>query len=84
MFYAISIPFESINHLLLRSFYALKHTVTPAAMSVLNGAVAIACAWILAPRFGVYSLALGFALGQIVEMIGLIVMLPRRARKNMQ
>lgn len=79
--YAISIPFESLNHLLLRSFYALKHTVTPAILSVMNGAVAIAVAWYLAPKYGVYSLALGFTVGQIVQLIGLGVMLPRRVRK---
>jgi len=78
--YAISIPFESINHLLLRSFYSLKHTVTPAILSVVNGTIAIAVAWYLAPKYGVYSLALGFTVGQIAQMIGLGVMLPRRVR----
>ncbi|MBU0766599.1 hypothetical protein KKF55_02340 [Patescibacteria group bacterium] len=79
--YAFSIPFESINHLLLRSFYSLKHTVTPAILSVMNGLVAIVVAWYMAPKYGVYSLALGFTVGQIVQMIGLGVMLPRRVRK---
>ena len=79
--YAISIPFESINHLLLRSFYSLKHTVTPAILSVMNGLVAIAFAWYLAPKYGVYSLALGFMVGQVVEMVGLGVLLPRKVRR---
>ncbi|MDP7645973.1 MAG: lipid II flippase MurJ [Candidatus Peribacteraceae bacterium] len=79
--YAISIPFESINQLLLRSFYALKHTVTPAVFSVVNGGVAIAVAWTLAPRLGVFSLALGFMIGQAVQLLGLSIMLPRRVKK---
>ncbi|MFH1670941.1 MAG: lipid II flippase MurJ [Patescibacteria group bacterium] len=79
--YAISIPFESINHLLLRSFYALKHTVTPAILSVMNGIIAIAVAWYLSPKYGVYSLALGFMVGQVVEMVGLGLLLPRRVRR---
>ena len=79
--YALSIPFESINHLLLRSFYSLKHTVTPAIFSVINGTVAIAAAALLAPTYGVYSLAIGFTAGQIVQMVGLAVMLPRRVKR---
>ena len=69
--YAISIPFESLNHLLLRSFYALKKTATPAIFNVLNGVIAIAVSWMLVPRFGVYALAIGFTAGQIVQMCGL-------------
>ena len=83
-FYAISIPFESINHLLLRAFYATKHTVAPAIFSVLNGLSAIAVAWILAPHFGVYSLAIAFTCGQVVQLVGLAVLLPRRVRTVMQ
>jgi putative peptidoglycan lipid II flippase len=79
--YAVSIPFESINHLLLRAFYATKHTVTPAVISVLNGGIAISVAWMLAPDLGVFSLAIGFTAGQIVQLIGLAVMLPGRLKK---
>lgn len=77
-YYAISIPFESINHLLLRAFYALKHTLTPAIFSVLNGLLAIAVAWLLAPQFGVYSLAIGFTVGQVIQLLGLSVFLRLR------
>lgn len=75
--YAISIPFESINHLLLRSYYALKRSVAPSVFSVINGLSAVAIAWILAPTFGVYALAIGFTFGQIVQLLGLAVMLPK-------
>ena len=81
--YAVSIPFESINHLLLRAFYATRHTVTPAIFSVANGLIAIAVAWILAPKVGVLSIPLGFTTGQIVQMIGLGLLLPRRVKKVM-
>ncbi len=75
--YAISIPFESVNHLLLRSYYALHRTATPAVFSVLNGTMAILVSWYFLPSLGVYSLAVGFAGGQIVQLVGLGVMLPR-------
>ena len=73
--YAFSIPFESMNHLLLRAFYALRNTVRPACFSVVNGAVAIVFSWLLAPRMGVYALAVGFTLGQIIETAGLWISL---------
>ncbi|HLD71044.1 MAG TPA: lipid II flippase MurJ [Candidatus Peribacteraceae bacterium] len=78
--YAISIPFESLNHLLLRAFYAVKDTLVPAGLSALNGIVAIAIALILAPRYGVLSLAAAFTVGQIIQLIGLGILLPIRAR----
>ena len=83
VFYAISIPFESVNHLLLRAFYATKHTITPAIFSVVNGLTAIAVAWYLAPKFGVYSLAIAFTCGQVIQLIGLGLLLPKRVRMTM-
>ncbi len=75
--YALSIPFESVNHLLLRSYYSLHRTTTPAIFNVLNGVIAIVVSWVFLPVVGVYSLAIGFTIGQIVQLIGLGVMLPR-------
>ena len=81
--YALSIPFESINHLLLRAFYAAKDSVLPAAFGVLNGATAIGVAWFLQPYLGVYALPLGFTVGQILEMVGLASLLPATALRCM-
>ncbi|MDO8648982.1 MAG: lipid II flippase MurJ [Candidatus Peregrinibacteria bacterium] len=79
--YAISIPFESVNHLLLRAYYALHRTTIPAVFSVLNGLSAIAIAWFLVPRYGVYALALGFTAGQLVQCAGLSLLLPSRLKR---
>ena len=79
--YAISVPFESLNHLLLRASYATKHTITPAVLSVINGVIAITAAWVYGPVYGVYALALGFAVGQIVQVLGLWVFLRVRVRR---
>ncbi|MFH0770714.1 MAG: lipid II flippase MurJ [Candidatus Peregrinibacteria bacterium] len=78
LLYALSIPFESMGHLLLRAFYALKDTFTPALISVANGVVAIAVAWILVGRLGVLSLPIGFTAGQVVQVIGLGILLRRK------
>lgn len=81
--YALSIPLESLNHVLLRSSYALKRTGIPAVCSVANGLVSIGTAWILAGNFGVYALAVGFVVGQLVQLLGLSIFLPFAIRKKM-
>lgn len=78
LLYAISIPFESLNHLLLRSFYALHRTTSPAIFSVINGVAAILVSWLLVPVYGVYAIAIGFTAGQIIQLIGLSVLLQTR------
>lgn len=78
--YAIAIPFESLNHLLLRSFYALHRTTTPAVFSVLNGLIAIVVSWLLVPSMGVYALAAGFTAGQTVQLVGLSVLLMKNGQ----
>jgi putative peptidoglycan lipid II flippase len=69
--YALSIPFESLNHLLLRAGYARKRTAIPAFLTVLNGLIAIGTAFILAPHYGVFALPSGFFLGQVIQVGGL-------------
>lgn len=81
LYYAFSIPFESLNHLLLRSYYALHKTATPAVWSVLNGVIAILVSALGVERFGVYAIALGFATGQAAQLAGLGVMLRKATSK---
>ena len=78
--YAISIPFESLNHLLLRGFYATKHTLTPAVVMVLSGVIAIGSSWWLLPTLGVQSLGIGYAAGSVAMTILLAILLPVRLK----
>ncbi|OGJ62290.1 hypothetical protein A3C37_03020 [Candidatus Peribacteria bacterium RIFCSPHIGHO2_02_FULL_53_20] len=78
--YAISIPFESLNHLLLRGFYATKHTLTPAIVMVLSGVIAVGSSWWLLPTLGVQSLGIGYAAGAVAMTILLAILLPQRLR----
>lgn len=78
--YAISIPFESLNHLLLRGFYATKHTLTPAIVMVLSGIIAVGSSWWLLPTLGVQSLGIGYAASSVAMTILLAVLLPQRLR----
>ncbi len=72
--YAISIPFESLSHLQLRAFYAMKDTLLPATFGVLGGGAAIAVSFLLAPKMGIYALAWGYTAGEFVQTAGLWVL----------
>ena len=80
LIYAVSIPFESVNHLQLRAFYAFKDTLVPALFGVLGGVSAMAVAAFLAPRTGIYAVAAGYSVGVIVQTVGLGLLLPRKQR----
>ncbi len=80
LLYALSIPFEGLTHLYTRAFFAVKHTTLPAILSVVNGAIAIILAWFLAKHIGVSAIPLGYAIGMIVEVIGLFFFLPSKTR----
>jgi putative peptidoglycan lipid II flippase len=74
--YVWSIPFESLNHLLLRAYYATKQTLIPGLLALLNAGVAVGVALLFADRLGVQSLGLGFTAGQIILTVGLVSLLP--------
>jgi putative peptidoglycan lipid II flippase len=82
--YAVSIPFESLSHLQYRAFYAFKNTLVPATIGVLGGAAAIAVAWALRAQYGVFSIALGYTVGEIVQTVGLWIALPGQVRRNLK
>ncbi len=67
LLYAIAIPFDSINHLLLRSFYSLKNTLTPATSSILSAVCSIIAVFFLFEKMGAAAFPLSFLLGQIVH-----------------
>lgn len=78
--YSISIPFESINHLLLRAFYALKNTTVPAITSVVSTVIAISSGYLLVNGLGIIALPVAYTVGQIMQCVQLAVQL-RRATK---
>jgi len=82
--YAISIPFESINHLQLRAFYALKETLTPAMVGVIGGVVTILTATAFAGRYELYALPIGYSAGEVVKTVLLGLLLPGRRKQRMR
>ncbi len=81
-FYAISIPAQSLSHILRRSFYALHNTKTP----VLIGAVSIFANIILSLIFifilelPVWALSLSFSLGSILNTLVLLLCINNRLK----
>lgn len=80
MVFALSIPLESIQHVLARIFYAQHNVKTPVIIA-LFGAVINALVCIVAmPWLGVYGLALGF----VVTALSQVILLQRALRKTGQ
>lgn len=67
--YTLSIPAESINHVLSRAFYALHNTRIPVGISVMGIAVSLSSAYLLAQRINIASIPTGFAIGTAVQTL---------------
>jgi putative peptidoglycan lipid II flippase len=79
--YTLSIPTESINHLLSRAFYALHNTITPMIISIIGIGASIMSAYLLAPLFTVTSIPAGFAIGTALQTFLLLLVLRPHIRK---
>lgn len=69
LIYCIAIPFESTNHIILRSFYALKNTRWPALSSIISCTIAVTTGTFLLPFYGVYALAMAYVVAQVSQTI---------------
>ncbi len=82
LIYAFAVPFESTNHIILRTFYALKNTGWPALSSIVSGAAAVTAGTLLLPSLGIYALAVAYVTGQVCQTIFLGSALVRLMRKK--
>ena len=79
--FAISIPLESLTHLLSRGLYATRNTLLPTLASVAGFVATVLGAQALAPRIGLAAIPAAFALGMALKVTILAVALaPRMAR----
>ncbi len=67
--YCIAIPFESTNHIILRSFYAMKNTLWPAISSIVSCALAITIGTMLIGEYGVFALAIAYVVAQVAQTL---------------
>jgi putative peptidoglycan lipid II flippase len=74
-FFALSIPFESIIHILSRSFYALQNTVTPMIINICTTILIAVFTWIVAPIWGIQWFAIIWSIGFVLQVIVLLIFL---------
>jgi len=78
--FALSVPFESISHLLSRAIYATRHTILQVLASLAGLGVTVGATLLLVDGAGIVAIPLGFAIGQAVKTALLAVALAIRLR----
>ncbi len=79
--FALSVPFESLGHLLSRAIYATHHTLWQVGATVVGFVVTVAVALLLAGSLQVLAIPLAFTVGSAVRCVLLVVVLLRRIRR---
>lgn len=78
--FAISIPFESISHLLSRAIYATRHTLLQVLASLAGLGITVAATLALLPALEILAIPLGFGIGQMGKTLLLGLALAARMR----
>lgn len=73
--YTLSIPSESLAHVLARGFYALQNTLLPTLVSLFGIGVSVAAAFLFTHRLGPVGIPAGFALGEGLHVLALAFLL---------
>ena len=79
--FALSVPFESVSHLLSRAIYATRHTILQVLASLAGLLVTILATLALIDGSGILAIPLGFAIGQAVKTVLLALALVVRLRR---
>lgn len=75
---ALGLFADSLILLMIRGFFALEDTITPAVISLVGTFVRLAGAFVFVKYFSVSGLALGYAIGSIITMILLWIFLEEK------
>ena len=78
--FAISVPFESLTHLLSRAIYATRHTLLQVLASLASLGVTVVATVVMVPSLGIVAIPLGFAAGQAAKVVLLGAALAVRLR----
>ena len=79
--FAISIPFESLTHLLSRAIYATRHTVLQVLASLAGLGITIIAALLMLDPLGILAIPVGLAIGQVAKVVLLALALGWRLRR---
>ena len=82
--FALSVPFESISHLLSRAIYATRHTILQVLASLAGLGITVGATLLLVEDAGIVAIPLGFAIGQAGKTILLALALAVRLRSVRQ
>ena len=83
--FALSVPLESLTHLLSRALFATKNTVLPALASIAGFVAIVASAGTLTPSLGLAAVPASFAIGMALKVAILgVALAPRMARIGVQ
>ena len=78
--FAVSIPFESLTHLLSRAIYATRHTLLQVLASLVGLGITVLATQVLLAELGVIAIPVGFAMGQVGKVVLLALALAVRLR----
>lgn len=78
--FALSVPFESLSHLLSRAIYATRHTLLQVLASIAGLAITVLVTSMTVGELEVLAIPLGFAVGQAVKTVLLALALWVRVR----
>jgi putative peptidoglycan lipid II flippase len=78
--FALSVPFESLSHLLSRAIYATRHTLLQVLASIAGLVITVAVTSLTVGELGIVAIPLGFAVGQALKTVLLALALWVRVR----
>jgi putative peptidoglycan lipid II flippase len=78
--FALSVPTESMTHLIARGFYSLKDSMTPVLVSLGGLIIAVVFGYLFSRSMGVVGLALGFVMGSFLKTGTLFILLQFKSR----
>ena len=79
--FALSVPFESLGHLLSRAIYATHHTLLQVGASLVGFVVTIVTTAATLDALGVLAIPVGFTAGSATRLVLLIAVLVPRIRR---
>lgn len=79
--FALSVPFESLAHLLSRAIYATHNTLLQVLASLAGLGITVLATVLLLPAFEILAIPLGFTIGQVAKVVLLGTGLALRLRR---
>lgn len=78
--FAISVPTESMTHVISRGFYALKDSLTPVVVGLGGLILAVVLGYVFSRSMGIEGLALGFVIGSVLKTAVLYALLQSKSK----